>query len=148
MSSRDMGFAIRQLQLDPKLRVEAPAFSRKFIMNQVPDSRVPFATVVGALIGATTCVHPANAAMATVPTPAIDAIQRARVDIYCSHNTLALVNIRAAGVNLQKHLAPISVAAITALDQAAWSTRHQDYRQAVQALDRALLQLAGGTAVA
>lgn len=65
-------------------------------------------------------------------------IQAARVDLYCDHNDRVVADIRMA----RKHLAASNHArrhdVLTALNRAAWLTRHDDYPQAKAALEEAM----------
>lgn len=65
-------------------------------------------------------------------------IQAARVDLYCDHNDRVVADIRLA----RKHLAASNHArrheVLTALNRAAWLTRHDDYQQAKAALEEAM----------
>ena len=82
------------------------------------------------------------AAAETIPVQAVVELQRARVEIYCGHNSQAVAGIRAASRQLRASPAAVPAQTFATLDEAAWLTRHDQYVRAEQALDKALLQIA------
>ena len=100
-------------------------------------------SLVGALVGAGAYATEAPVA-AAVPHPqqAVADIHRARVEIYCGHNTLAVAGIRAASERLRASSALVPSATFAALDRAAWHARNNHHERAEQALDAALERIA------
>lgn len=101
-------------------------------------------TLVSALLGAGGYAQ-AMPVTAAEPAPAqavaVAELQRARVDIYLGHNREALAGIRSASRHLLASPAAVTAQTFTTLEEAAWLTRHDEYRRAEQALDQALLQI-------
>ena len=96
-------------------------------------------TLVSALVGAGAYAQdvPAETAPA-VPLAAVADIRRARVEIYCGHNSQAVASIRAARNQLTSLSASASARTLAALDQAARLTRQNQYTRAELALESAL----------
>lgn len=65
-------------------------------------------------------------------------IQAARVDLYCDHNDRAVADIRSARRHLEEADPTVQTAVLTALNRAAWLTRHDRFDDAEQALEEAL----------
>ncbi|KQV78906.1 hypothetical protein [Rhizobacter sp. Root1221] len=104
-------------------------------------------TLVKALVGATAYAQPApSAAVEPIPVQAVAHIHRARVDIYCGHNTEAVAGIRAASEQLRTSSAVVPAETFAALEQAAWLTRHDQYLQAEEALETALARMTPASA--
>lgn len=102
-------------------------------------------TLVSALVGAGaygTNPHDEVATASPSVQQAVACIHHARVDIYCDHGEGAVADIRAARQHLNGSTGVMRVAALTALDQAAWFARNDDYSRAELALDKALAMLA------
>ena len=99
-------------------------------------------TLVSALLGAGGYAQAMPVAAAEpAPAQAVAELQRARVDIYLGHNREALAGIRSASRHLLASPASVTAQTFTTLEEAAWLTRHDEYRRAEQALDQALLQI-------
>jgi hypothetical protein len=77
-----------------------------------------------------------------IPAQAIADIRRARVEIYCGHNTQAVADIGAARRCLRASSTTLPREMLATLDHAAWLARHDHYRLAEEALDAALAQIA------
>ncbi len=100
---------------------------------------LPTLLFVDAMVGATAYAHP-HPEVSDLPlsAQAMAHVRRARVDIYCSHNDQAISAIREARRELQA-ISNVAVAgALTALDEASWMTRHNDFLRAEEALENAL----------
>jgi len=112
-------------------------------------TRKPIVSLVTALVGATTYAQAEPAAAANpIPLEAVTEIRRARVEIYCGHNSEAVSGIRAAGRQLRALSSAVPPEVIAALDQADWLVRHRQYDRAEQALDTALAHMAPNAAQA
>jgi hypothetical protein len=99
-------------------------------------------TMLGALVGATAYAHAPSAALEPIPAQALANIHRARVEIYCGHNGLAVAVIRSASQQLRDSTCAVPPGTFAALDEAAWLARRDDYERAEQALDTALAHIA------
>jgi hypothetical protein len=76
-----------------------------------------------------------------LPTQVREDILHARVELYCGHDAQVLTDIRAAADALQHVRGPLPARVLADLGQAAWQARHNDFRAADQALERALARL-------
>lgn len=104
--------------------------------------------LVGALAAASGYVPTVSAAAAEpVPADAVAELRKARVEIYCGHNHQTVAGIRAARRQLHASSIASSSPVFATLDQASWLTRHDQHVQAEHALDKALDQLAMGSAL-
>lgn len=106
-------------------------------------TKVSIFTLVSALVGVSAYAQAEPAAAGEpIPVGAVTDIRRARVEIYCGHNSQAVVGIRAASQQLRASTAAVPPEALAALDQADWLVRHDQYARAAQALDSALAHIA------
>ena len=106
------------------------------------SQNLPTLVFVDAMVGATAYAHPQAVAKALpFATEAIAHVQRARVDIYCSHNNQAIVAIREARQALQSVSFEGVADILVALDEASWHTRHNEFVRAEDALESALDQM-------
>jgi hypothetical protein len=101
--------------------------------------------LVGALVSAS-AYSPAEATTSApggtqAPVQAMAELRRARVELYCSHDALAVANIRAAREHLRRYASPLLGDAMTMLDQAAWLVRHGHLEAAEEALQHAIARL-------
>jgi hypothetical protein len=98
--------------------------------------------LVSALVSAS-AYSPAEATTTAMQAPveAMADLRRARVELYCSHDALAVANIRAAREQLRRHGSPLLGDAMTMLDQAAWLVRHGHLEAAEEALQHAIARL-------
>lgn len=103
---------------------------------------LPSLLFVDAMVGATAYAHPlSEASEFPFSASAMALVRRAQVDIYCSHNSLAMSAIRATRRSLL-FMSTAGVAdTLVAPDEAAWFTRHNDFLHAEEALEIALAQL-------
>jgi hypothetical protein len=103
-------------------------------------------TVAGAAVGAGAYAQerPDAADLPLIPVQATIDIHRARIEIYCGHNALAVASIRAASRQLLASAAVAQAEALAALELAARLTRQDKYGQAEQALEAALAHLRAG----
>ncbi|MBW0168649.1 MAG: hypothetical protein ACT6SF_05165 [Hydrogenophaga sp.] len=109
----------------------------------------PTPLVVDALVGATAYLHPHQQAGDTpFPADAVVHLQKARVDIYCSHNNEAMWEIKEARRALSNSPTASLASVLVALDQAAWLTRHNEFLRAEEALETALDHIRGLSGVA
>lgn len=85
--------------------------------------------------------HAPNAAPSVSPSAEAQLradIQAARVDLYCDHNDRVVADIRLARKHLSASNHTRRFDVLTALNRAAWLTRHDDYQQAKAALEEAM----------
>lgn len=103
---------------------------------------LPMTMFVDAMVGATAYAHPHTEAR-DFPhsTAAMAHVERARVDIYCDHNNLAIAAIREARRELKAMSSPGVADALAALAEASWMARHNDFLRAELALEHALMHM-------
>ena len=106
------------------------------------SNNLPSLLFVDAMVGATAYAHPLHGPSEfPFSASAMALVRRAQVDIYCSHNSLAMSAIRAARRSLLFMPTAGVADTLVALDEAAWFTRHNDFLHAEEALENALTQL-------
>lgn len=104
------------------------------------SNNLPMTMFLDAMVGATAYAHPhLEAHDFPHSTAAMAHVERARVDLYCDHNNLAIAAIREARRELKTTSSPGVADALTALDEASWMTRHNDFLRAELALEHALM---------
>lgn len=91
--------------------------------------------------GAYTEPPAAPAAPTRLPELLLADILAARVDLYCDHNDRAVADIRSARRHLEEAEPAVRAAVLTALNRAAWLTRHDDFEAAERALEEAVALL-------
>lgn len=103
------------------------------------SNNLPTLLFVDAMVGATAYTHPLHEVSGPpVSTEAMDHVRRAQVDVYCSHNGLAMSAIREARRTLHATSSGGVAEALVALDEAAWFIRHNEFLRAEEALETAL----------
>lgn len=103
------------------------------------SNHLPALVLVDAMVGATAYAHPLHEASAVpLSMQAMDHVRRAQVDVYCSHDSLAISAIREARRALHVTSAGGVADALVALDEASWFIRHHEFLRAEEALETAL----------
>ncbi|MCW5668368.1 MAG: hypothetical protein KIT86_01830 [Hydrogenophaga sp.] len=105
------------------------------------SNNLPALLLVDAMVGATAYTPALHESGGVAPSlQAMDHVRRAQVDVYCSHDSLAISAIREARRAL--HAAAAAAAgvadALVALDEASWFIRHHEFLRAEDALETAL----------
>lgn len=103
------------------------------------SNNLPAVLLVDAMVGATAYApQPHEAGAVPLSMQAMEHVRRAQVDVYCSHDSLAISAIREARRAL--HAAPAGgvADALVALDEASWFIRHHEFLRAEEALETAL----------
>ena len=106
------------------------------------SNNLPSLLFVDAMVGATAYTPPQHeAADVQLSAAAMEHVRCAQVDIYCSHNSHAMWEIREARRALRATAIGGVAETLVALDEAAWFTRHNDFVHAEEALETALAHM-------
>jgi hypothetical protein len=103
------------------------------------SNNLPALLLVDAMVGATAYTPALHESGGVAPSlQAMDHVRRAQVDVYCSHDSLAISAIREARRALHAAAAAGVADALVALDEASWFIRHHEFLRAEDALETAL----------